>query len=324
MSRLVFVAVTLVALCRCVCVAGEPATEREEVTNSVGIRLVLLPPGEYVMGNSHTAEEEAAAFRRYNIDIAPGRLSDECPAHRVRITRPFYMGIFHVTRGQFRQFVDATGYQTDAERRGRPEPGAAVEQMPPTPGGTWRDTCSFAQADTHPVVFVSWNDAIAFCKWLSAKEEKTYRLPTEAEWEYACRAGTTTRFHSGDDPETLASVANVRDAAFTSRFPNVGSAIAASDGFVFTAPVGQFKPNRFGLFDMHGNAWQWCSDWYGARYYSTSPVCDPLGPSAGTRRVLRGGSWGDLPIMARSSGRLRGRPIDAGNEEGFRVARDYR
>ena len=95
------------------------------------------------------------------------------------------------------------------------------------------------------------------------KEGKTYRLPTEAEWEYACRAGTTTRYYSGDDPETLAKVGNVADAAFKAKFPDWRYTIKASDGYVFTAPVGKFKPNAFGLYDMHGNAWQWCSDWYG-------------------------------------------------------------
>ena len=107
------------------------------------------------------------------------------------------------------------------------------------------------------MVNVSWNDAVAFCKWLSQKEGKTYRLPTEAQWEYACRAGTTTRYYSGDDPETLAKVANVADATFKAKFPDWKSTIKASDGYVFTAPVGQFKPNAFGLYDMHGNAWQW-------------------------------------------------------------------
>ena len=131
------------------------------------------------------------------------------------------------------------------------------------------------------MVNVSWNDAVAFCKWLSKKEGKTYRLPTEAEWEYACRAGTTTRYYSGDDPETLAKVGNVADAALKAKFPDWKYTIKANDGYVFTAPVGKFKPNAFGLYDMHGNAWQWCADWYGADYYATSPLDDPTGPDSG-------------------------------------------
>ena len=114
------------------------------------------------------------------------------------------------------------------------------------------------------MVCVSWNDAVAFCKWLSRKEGKTYRLPTEAEWEYACRAGTTTRYWSGDDPETLAKVGNVADATAKAKFANWKYTIKASDGYVFTATVGQFTPNAFGLYDMHGNAWQWCADRCGA------------------------------------------------------------
>ncbi len=120
------------------------------------------------------------------------------------------------------------------------------------------------------MVNVSWNDAVAFCKWLSKKEGNTYRLPTEAEWEYACRAGTTTRYYSGDDPETLAKVGNVADATAKAKFPDWKYTIKASDGYVFTSPVGSFQPNAFGLYDMHGNAWQWCADWY-ARNTTPSP-----------------------------------------------------
>ncbi len=106
---------------------------------------------------------------------------------------------------------------------------------------------------------VNWDDAVAFCEWLSKKEGKTYRLPTEAEWEYACRAGTATRYYSGDDPETLATVANVADATFKVNFADEAYyGLRASDGYTYTAPVGRFKPNAFGLYDMHGNVWQWC------------------------------------------------------------------
>ena len=106
---------------------------------------------------------------------------------------------------------------------------------------------------------MSWNDAGAFCRWLSRKDGKTYRLPTEAEWEYACRAGTTRAYSSGDDPEMLAKVGNVADAALKAKFPDREYGIHASDGYVFTAPAGSFQPNAFGLYDMHGNAWQWCA-----------------------------------------------------------------
>ena len=150
---------------------------------------------------------------------------------------------------------------------------------------SWRNV-GFEQTDDHPVVCVSWNDAVTFCKWLSKKESKSYRLPTEAEWEYSCRAGTTTRYYSGDDPETLAKVGNVRDAAFEAKYPWYKGTTKASDGYVFTAPVGRFKPNAFGLYDLHGNAWQWCSDWYGEEYYAKSAVDDPTGPDSGEVRCF--------------------------------------
>jgi len=157
--------------------------------------------------------------------------------------------------------------------------------------------------------------------WLSKKESKSYRLPTEAEWEYACRAGTTTRYSSGDDPETLAKVGNVADATFKAKFPDWRYTIKASDGYVFTAPVGKFKPNAFGLYDMHGNAWQWCSDWHGAEYYAKSLTDDPTGPDSDVDRVLRGGSWNFGPSNSRSARRGRDSPDNRFDFSGFRVVR---
>ena len=140
------------------------------------------------------------------------------------------------------------------------------------------------------MVNVSWNDAVAFCEWLSRQEGQTYRLPTEAEWEYACRAGTTTRYCSGDDAETLAAVANVADATAKAKFPDWAT-IAARDGYVFTAPVGRFRANAWGLHDMHGNVWEWCSDGYAERLLRPvarrRPARSPPGPRPGDpRRVL--------------------------------------
>ena len=169
---------------------------------------------------------------------------------------------------------------------------------------------------------MSWNDAVAFCKWLSKKEGKTYRLPTEAEWEYACRAGTTTRYYSGDDPETLAKVGNVADATFKAKFPDWKCTIKASDGYVFTAPVGKFKPNAFGLYDMHGNAWQWCADWYGEEYYAKSPVDDPTGPDSGPHSVCFEAAPGAKAPATLGLPAARGELHRTGaNDLGFRVAR---
>ena len=278
-----------------------------DLGRGMNMKLVLIPAGEFMMGSGESAEETAAFFNKtYGEDFLTAVFFRcEHPQHRVRITKPFYLGTYHVTRGQFRQFVKDTVYKTDAEKGA--EPGAwgwDPDKKTFRFNGkySWRNA-GFEQTDEHPVVYVSWNDAVAFCKWLSRKEGKTYRLPTEAEWEYACRAGTTTRYYSGDDPETLAKVGNVADAAAKAKFPNWKYTIKASDGYVFTAPVGKFKPNAFGLYDMHGNAWQWCADRYGAEYYAASPADDPTGPDSGDVRVLRGGSWFYWPNDSRSASR---------------------
>jgi formylglycine-generating enzyme required for sulfatase activity len=165
---------------------------------------------------------------------------------------------------------------------------------------------------------VSWNDAVAFCGWLSRKEGKKYRLPTEAEWEYACRAGTATRYWCGNDAERLADIANTGGSELSSKFGG-GPAIAANDGYVFTSPVGSFRANPFGLCDMHGNAWQWCADRWKANYYGESPIDDPKGPDSGDRRVLRGGSWNFGPVDCRCSQRI-ALSADCRNDfTGFRI-----
>jgi formylglycine-generating enzyme required for sulfatase activity len=311
-----------------------PTQQRREVrkivagaqaaANSIGMPLTLIPAGEFLMGSGESAEQMVQFFNRnYGTNLKADFYKAEHPQHRVRITRPFYLGTYHVTRGQFRQFVAATGYQTDAEK-GR-KPGASgwnaeTGKFEFNSRYSWRST-GFDQTDNHPVVNVSWIDAAAFCQWLSRKEGQTYRLPTEAEWEYACRAGTTTRYYSGDDPETLAQVGNVSDAAAKARLPNRQFSINASDGYVFTAPVGQFRPNAFGLYDMHGNACQWCADWYGAEYYAVSPGDDPHGPDSGNVRVIRGGSWYFAANVARCANRFRSAPESRNFFTGFRVAR---
>jgi formylglycine-generating enzyme required for sulfatase activity len=307
-------------------VATAQESGKKQITNSIGMKLVLIPKGEFMMGSSESAEETAAFFSKtYGENgLKADLFKNEHPQHRVRITKPFYLGAYHVTRGQFRQFVKDTGYKTEAEMGENPGGygwNPDTKEFGFNEKDSWRKA-GFEQTDEHPVVNVDWNDAMAFCKWLSKKEGKTYRLPTEAEWEYACRAGTTTRYYSGDDPETLATVGNVADATFKAKFPHWKYTIKASDGYVFTSPVGSFKPNGLGLYDMHGNAWQWCSDWYDADYYAKSPADDPTGPDSGTVRILRGGSWGLWPYLSRSAVRLRLSPDDRGGDwAGFRVAR---
>ncbi|HEV8000280.1 MAG TPA: SUMF1/EgtB/PvdO family nonheme iron enzyme, partial [Planctomycetaceae bacterium] len=145
--------------------------------------------------------------------------------------------------------------------------------------------------DDHPVVQVAWQDATAFCDWLSRKEGKTYRLPTEAEWEYACRAGTATRTYYSAEVEDTTKIGNVADAAAKALFPQWKELVNSSDGYAYTSPVGKFLPNNFGLYDTIGNAAEWCSDRYAADYFQHSPTDNPTGPATGDARIGRGGGF---------------------------------
>jgi formylglycine-generating enzyme required for sulfatase activity len=285
----------------------------EYLTTGVGqIKLRLIPAGQFMMGSDQSDPNS-------QIDEVVER-GGKKQKHLVRIAQPFYLGVTEVTRGQFRIFVDDTGYKTETEKDGKGAFGwnEKTERFEQNPKFTWQDA-GFQQSDEHPVVNVSWNDAQEFIAWLSKKEGKAFRLPTEAEWEYACRAGTTTRFSSGDDPESLASVGNVADATAKEKIPR-WTTIAARDGFVYTAPVGQYRPNAFGLYDMHGNVWEWCSDGYDEKYYGRSPAVDPPGPYEAANRVIRGGGWGGRLDSYRSAYRLRLAPHDRSNAAGFRLA----
>jgi formylglycine-generating enzyme required for sulfatase activity/predicted Ser/Thr protein kinase len=244
-----------------------------ESTNGIGMKFVLIPPGEFLMG---APDSDLDAWE---IDK---------PQHRVRITKPFYMGRHEVTVAQFRRFVDETDYRIDVERD--PSNGLNFNselELVRSRRYKWRDP-GYSQEDNHPVVFVSWNDAEVFCRWLSRKEQVTYRLPTEAEWEYACRAGTQTRYWTSDDPGSLKGAANVVGLEVLEKFPKAKT-VPWNDGYVMTSPVGQFKPNPFGLYDMLGNVQEWCRDAFDSTYYARSPVDDPQGPLSGWERSGRGG-----------------------------------
>ncbi len=292
----------------------------EELTNSIGMKLKLIPAGQFMMGSSESPEKLAEVLKEYGAKVE--YFEDEHPQHRVRITRPFYLGVYEVTVGQFGKFVEETEYKTDAEKAGEGGFGWNASEKKfegRDPKYSWRET-GFAQDDRHPVVNVSWNDATAFCEWLSRKERKTYRLPTEAQWEYACRAGTRTRYYSGNDPSDLKGVANIGDASLKQACSSERWTVSWKDGFAFAAPVGRFQPNAFGLHDMHGNVWEWCSDWYAKDYYENSPASDPTGPTTGSYRVDRGGSWQGIPRGCPSATRYRSAPGYGYYGLGFRVA----
>ena len=207
------------------------AAAPHETTNSIGMKLMRIPAGQFMMGSVESMEELLKAFPAYKVAAKTDYpFQDEFPQHQVRITKPFCMGQCEVTVGQFKKFVADTGYKTEAERtdQGRNEEERA-DRARRGNGGWGYDAktglCDgrdpkynwlhpgFAQTDDHPVVDVTWYDALAFCQWLSRKEGKNYRLPTEAQWEYACRAGTTTRYSNGNDPKQVIRVGNIQDAA---------------------------------------------------------------------------------------------------------------
>jgi len=292
---------------------SRPVIKSTVTTNSAGQEFVKIPAGTFRMGIDGGRE------------IGPQCYSER-PAHSVTISQSFWLGRHEVTVGQFRQFVDATGYRTEAEQSGSGCNGlnlktGAVEQRPEW---TWRDT-GFNQTDRHPVVCVSWADANAFCDWLSERESVRHRLPTEAEWEYACRAGSQTLLSTGDSLHSLEGHANCGDRSLLRVFSRARGVPPWDDGFSFTAPVGSFRPNAFGLFDMHGNVGEWCSDWFDPQYYDVSSRVDPTGPVTSSYwRAVRGGSWYNTPSSCRSSGRHDGVPTAASTTNGFRVVMESR
>jgi len=225
-----------------------------QIENSINMKLNLIPAGRFVMGSP--ANE-------------PGRRDIEGPRYEVAISKPYYLGAHEVTVGQFRAFVEAT-------KREMKKGGVTGAGLQPQANLHWLDP-GWVQEDTHPATCVTWVDAVAFCEWLSVEEKKRYRLPTEAEWEYACRAGSESRFFFGDDDRLLDEYANHGDI---------------SGGK--PRPVGLLKPNPWGLFDIYGNVWEWCSDRFDGKGYSGEAATDPQGPEQGANRMIRGGGWTSL------------------------------
>jgi len=257
--------------------------ENKILTNSIGMKLAYIPAGKFLMGSP--AEE--------------AERNDNEVQHEVTISKPFYMGVHEVTQREFQQLMAQTVKRSAifTDKRG---------------GGP-----------DHPMENILWKEAVAFCTTLSnlpeeKKAGRRYRLPTEAEWEYACRAGTTTPFAFG---KSLSS----KQANFNGNFPYGGG--EKGPYLDKTAKVGSFQPNAWGLHDMHGNVAEWCSDYYDKDYYSKSPKEDPRGPEKGVLstdyddfyRVIRGGCWLDEARGCRSAYRFRAMPHDPYRLIGFRV-----
>ncbi len=281
--------------------------------------MVRIEPGEFLMGSTKAQIDK---LLKMFPDSKSEWFDDEQPQHPVKLTRPFYLAAHQVTVGQFRRFVEGKNFKTEAERDGKGGWGwnQAAKNYEQDPRYTWRNP-GFPQTDEHPVVNVSWNDATAFLGWLTEqKTEKNrgYRLPTEAEWEYACRAGTRGLYGADDDPESLVRIANVADASYKKLNPSA-TCIRGDDGHAYTAPVGSFAPNAWHLYDMIGNVWEWCDDWYDAKFYQSSPGGDPHNVAEASSRVIRGGRWNDHPRNGRPANRNRNEPEDRNNNLGFRV-----
>ena len=247
------------------------------LTNSIGMKLTLIPKGTFMMGAPPTEPDS----------------SDDETQHVVTLTKDFYLGMYEVTQAEYQKVMgtNPSDFKGDKVAERHPQTGRVVKKV---------------DSANHPVESVSWEDAVAFCKKLSdLPEEKAagrvYRLPTEAEWEHACRAGSTTSYSFGEDRQ------EVREYAWINS--NSGSR---------THPVVEKKPNAWGLYDMQGNVWEWCSDWYGP--YPDVPTTDPVGPSTGSFRVRRGGGWYDVATYCRSASRYWPYPSLQSNFLGFRVA----
>jgi formylglycine-generating enzyme required for sulfatase activity len=218
--------------------------------------------------------------------------------------------------GQFKAFARAATYRTDAEKD-----GWAVAWT----GSSWGkvDDASwqkpgFEQTEDHPVTEVSWNDGKAFCEWMSKAGTAKVSLPSEAQWEYACRAGSKGRFFWGEEETKAGQYANVADKTGKAKFSN-WTIFDTDDGYVFTSPVGKFRANDFGLYDMTGNVWEWCEDTYGDYDKAPTDGTSARNDANDASRVLRGGSWDVNPQDARSACRYRGRPDDRNFLAGFRV-----
>jgi len=261
-----------------------------EFTNSIGMKFVRIPPGTFQMGVGKTPlprqlnhPKEKSGNRQIYIPTENGDY-DERPIHKVTISKPFYIGLCEVTNEQYEKFAPL-----HVHLRGK---------------------LGFSIENDEAVVFLSWHDAKAFCDWLSQKDSLPYRLPTEAEWEYACRAGTTTHFHTGDTlPEIYLKNPD------NSWYPDPRRSLGRQE--LVPLHVGRTPPNPWGLYDMHGNVEEWCYDWYGP--YEAGHQVDPVGRADGDFKVTRGGSHATFAYYLRSANRMGTLPDDKSWLIGFRV-----
>ena len=272
--------------------------------NEIPDNFVLIEGGVFLMGSNNGENNEK-------------------PVHIVTVST-FYMSKYEVTVAEFKEFIDATGHQTDADKRTSGYGSYIYDgsNWVKKDGVNWmcdaegniRSTSDY----NHPVIHVSWNDAVAYCQWLSQKNGKTYSLPTEAEWEYAAGNGSRHTMYSwGDGNPSGRNGGNVADMTAKRKFSGWTIFEGYDDGYVYTAPVGSFNPNSLGLCDMTGNVWEWCSDWYGD--YPSDSQTNPTGAATGSSRVNRGGSWSNYARHCRSAYRYDDTPGNRYYHLGFRL-----
>ena len=261
--------------------------------------MVVIPSGSFDMGSPGS---EA------------GRAKDEGPVHRVNVAA-FALGKTEVTRGQFAAFVKKTKYSS-GDKCWTHEGGKVEER-----DGDWRKP-RYGQEDNYPIGCINWSDAKAYAEWLSRTTGKKYRLPTEAEWEYAARGNTSTARYWGDKPDEACAYANAADKTAQAQIRGASSwsAHKCTDGFAYTAPAGSFKANAFGLNDMLGNVWEWTEDSY-HNSYKGAPADGSAWQGDGAKRVLRGGSWNNGPRNVRTAVRNSYKPELRYSFYGFRLAR---
>ena len=247
----------------------------DPIRNSIGMVLVPIPAGEFMMGSRLSAAELEKRF-----ESPSDNFENEHPRHHVTLTKSFQLGRTEVTQGQWKAVMGTT---------------------------PWKGQRDVKESDDNAATYVNSDDAVVFCRKLSEKEGVEYRLPTEAEWEYACRAGTTTMFSFGDDESQLGEYAWCREDTIDFRLA----------GEKYAHIVGQKKTNPWGLHDMHGNVDEWCQDWNGD--YPSGDVTDPVGPDSGSLRVFRGGCWTSFAWCCRSAYRSWFTPSYRNPFVGFRV-----
>ncbi|MBN1226506.1 MAG: formylglycine-generating enzyme family protein [Deltaproteobacteria bacterium] len=258
-------------------------TYAQDFKNSVGMSMVFIKGGKFTMGDQNNKGA-----------------SDENPAHRVDVPS-FFLSDMVVTSAQWEEFY----YDGDTE------------------WDKWEDVKKYSPEKDYPIIFVSWQDAVEFCRWLSEKEGKKYRLPTEAEWEYAARGSLAGKLYPWGDSAPDGSQCNFADKREYLKEKDIWAAgLKIDDGYTYCAKAKDYSPNKYGLYQMAGNVLQWCSDWYCSVYYKDTKVKNPQGPATGKLKALRGGAWCFPALMLRSSSRFGLSPNMQKEFIGFRVAMD--